>query len=70
MEKSGDTGTNGQDGYTQQKGVDYWTQQDKNEIVSDVETDIQPILEGKVDKSSFVYDSLTQTLTITITTEV
>ena len=29
----GDPGTNGKDGYTPQKGVDYWTDTDKQEIV-------------------------------------
>ena len=34
-------GQNGQDGHTPVKGTDYWTTQDKQEIVTDVETDLQ-----------------------------
>lgn len=44
----GINGINGQDGHTPIKGVDYWTNQDKAEIVqssvTQVETDIQPTL--------------------------
>lgn len=65
-------GEKGVPGYTPQRGVDYWTLQDKSEIVSAttnmVETDINPILNTKVDKSSFVYDNQTETLFITIST--
>lgn len=34
-------GQDGQDGHTPVKYVDYWTTQDKQEIVTDVETDLQ-----------------------------
>ena len=34
--KKGDKGTDGKDGYTPQKGVDYYTDADKAEIVSSV----------------------------------
>lgn len=34
----------GQDGHTPVKGTDYWTTQDKQEIVTDVETDLQPTI--------------------------
>lgn len=42
--EKGDTGTDGQDGHTPVKGTDYWTTQDKQEIVTDVETDLQPTI--------------------------
>lgn len=35
-ELKGDTGPQGLAGYTPQKGVDYWTETDKQEIISDV----------------------------------
>ena len=34
----GDKGDNGADGYTPQKGIDYWTEEDKQEIISEVNT--------------------------------
>ena len=37
-------GQDGQDGRTPVKGTDYWTTQDKQEIVTDVETDLQPTI--------------------------
>ena len=37
-------GQAGQDGHTPVKGTDYWTTQDKQEIVTDVETDLQPTI--------------------------
>ena len=37
----GHDGVDGQDGHTPIKGTDYWTTQDKQEIVTDVETDLQ-----------------------------
>ena len=37
-------GQDGQDGHTPVKGTDYWTTQDKQEIVTDVETDLQPTI--------------------------
>lgn len=37
-------GQDGQDGHTPVKYVDYWTTQDKQEIVTDVETDLQPTI--------------------------
>ena len=37
----GHDGVDGQDGRTPVKGTDYWTNQDKQEIVTDVETDLQ-----------------------------
>lgn len=68
--EKGETGENGEDGYTPIKGVDYWTQQDKNEIVSEATTAtteaLQTSLNAKVNKTSFVYNSETETLTITI----
>ena len=33
---TGANGTNGADGYTPQKGVDYWTDEDKTEIINAV----------------------------------
>lgn len=41
---TGNPGQNGQDGHTPVKGTDYWTTQDKQEIVTDVETDLQPTI--------------------------
>lgn len=38
--KDGKDGKDGQDGYTPQKGTDYWTQQDKEEIIEDVEEEL------------------------------
>lgn len=40
----------GEDGKTPKRGVDYWTNEDKEEIVQDVEEDIESILAEKVDK--------------------
>lgn len=40
----GEDGQDGQDGRTPVKGTDYWTTQDKQEIVTDVETDLQPTI--------------------------
>ena len=48
---NGQDGQDGQDGYTPQKGVDYYTQADKEEIENAVEEDITPILNNKADKS-------------------
>lgn len=42
--ENGTDGADGKDGRTPVKGVDYWNSQDKAEIVSDVETDIQPTI--------------------------
>ena len=39
--QDGQDGVDGQDGHTPVKGTDYWTTQDKQEIVTDVETDLQ-----------------------------
>ncbi|MBO5059987.1 MAG: hypothetical protein J6C82_03645 [Clostridia bacterium] len=48
-------GTTGVDGYTPQKGTDYWTDDDKAEIVDDVkdELDFDAKLEGKQDILTF-----------------
>lgn len=45
----GRDGTNGQDGYTPIKGVDYYTNADKQEMIQEVENDIQEIIDGKQD---------------------
>ena len=42
--RDGKDGKDGVDGYTPVKGVDYWTNADKTEIVFDVETDLQPTI--------------------------
>lgn len=42
--ENGTDGHDGQDGHTPVKGTDYWTTQDKQEIVTDVETDLQPTI--------------------------
>ena len=34
--KDGEPGVDGKDGHTPQKGVDYWTDEDKTEMVNDV----------------------------------
>lgn len=39
--ENGKDGINGQDGYTPVRGVDYWTNADKTEIVNDVLSQIQ-----------------------------
>lgn len=46
----GDKGDAGDAGYSPVKGVDYWTEADKEEIVSEVEADVAKELGGKVDK--------------------
>lgn len=43
--KDGANGTDGEDGYTPIRGTDYWTEEDKSEIVSDVLAAI-PAAEG------------------------
>lgn len=48
----GDKGDKGDAGYSPVKGVDYWTETDKEEIVSEVEADVAKELGGKVDKES------------------
>jgi len=40
----GHDGVDGQDGHTPVKGTDYWNTQDKQEIVTDVETALQPTI--------------------------
>lgn len=42
-------GADGEDGYTPVRGVDYWTDADKTEIVSDTETALAPALAEKQD---------------------
>ena len=42
--ENGTDGHDGVDGHTPVKGTDYWTTQDKQEIVTDVETDLQPTI--------------------------
>ena len=37
----GQEGKQGEPGYTPQKGIDYWTNQDKQEILNEVNNDIQ-----------------------------
>ena len=44
LAEKGQNGENGADGHTPIKGTDYWTTQDKQEIVTDVETDLQPTI--------------------------
>ena len=44
LAEKGTKGQDGQDGHTPVKGTDYWTTQDKQEIVTDVETDLQPTI--------------------------
>ena len=44
----GDKGTDGKDGYTPQKGVDYYTDDDKAEMVSAVIATL-PVYEGEVE---------------------
>lgn len=46
----GTDGTDGQDGYTPIKGVDYWTNADKQEMIQDVEEEIQPQFNSKQNK--------------------
>ncbi len=44
----GDSGENGKDGYTPQKGVDYFTEADKEELVVDVIATL-PVYEGEAE---------------------
>jgi hypothetical protein len=46
--KKGEKGTDGKDGYTPQKGVDYYTDADKAEMVSAVLAAL-PVYEGEVE---------------------
>ena len=63
-----------EDGYTPEFGVDYWTPTQQQEITSivtnnvqnNIQTTLEQINQNKVDKSSFVFDSNTSTLTITM----
>lgn len=43
-------GAPGKDGYTPVKGKDYWTTQDKEEIVQEINQDVNDKLEAKADK--------------------
>ena len=47
--QDGTDGTDGQDGYTPVRGLDYWTAEDKAEIVSDVEGEIVDDTAGEGD---------------------
>ena len=51
VDTKGEKGEDGQDGHTPVKGEDYFTEQDKTEMETDVITDITPILNNKADKS-------------------
>ena len=42
----GEQGATGANGYTPVKGVDYWTNEDKQEIIEDVEEEINPTIEA------------------------
>ena len=52
--KNGKTGSNGKDGYTPQRGVDYWTETDKAEIVATVLESIGCPVFGIVDENNTV----------------
>lgn len=41
----------GDPGYTPQRGIDYWTEEDKEEIISDVDAALEPKLKLKADKT-------------------
>ncbi len=55
--EKGDTGNTGADGYTPQRGVDYWTEEDKAETITTVleeaESSMDTKLESYVNKSDF-----------------
>lgn len=48
----GETGQQGEAGYTPVKGIDYWNNADKQEMVEDTITEITPTLNNKVDKET------------------
>ena len=52
--EKGEAGSNGQDGHTPVKGTDYWTAQDKAEIVDDVleSQELSDALDSKLDSPS------------------
>ena len=62
----GDKGDKGDAGYSPVKGVDYWTEADKEEIVSEVEADIAEELGGKVDKDTTGMRGLSNAKTVTL----
>ena len=55
--EKGDTGNTGADGYTPQRGVDYWTEEDKAEtitaVLEEAESSMDTKLESYVNKSDF-----------------
>lgn len=48
--KQGIQGVAGQDGYTPLRGIDYWTQADKDAIKQEIYAEIDPKLDNKVEK--------------------
>lgn len=46
--EQGPQGETGPQGYTPQRGVDYWTNADREQIKSEVETDIQPTITNEI----------------------
>ena len=57
--KDGTNGTDGQDGYTPVRGVDYWTNADKQEIISDLPVYIIPEDVFELDTSASSSDIIT-----------
>lgn len=55
--ENGKDGANGQDGYTPQKGVDYFTEADKEEFTKEIESNLSPLLDDKLDKQQGVENS-------------
>ena len=59
--KNGTNGKDGADGYTPVRGVDYWTEEDKEEIIAEVQEDLQNTDNWEViEKICFGYELLTE----------
>lgn len=70
--KHGNKGEPGQDGYTPVKGTDYWTEQDKTDIKTEVETNTKTYVDTWAPKSASItltagsWDAATFTQTVTL----
>ena len=68
--EKGDKGDRGDDGYTPVRGTDYWTEEDKSEMLDDVTSTFQPTIDDIQEKAenaetiakgratAYVYDTL------------
>lgn len=65
----GDKGDTGEDGYTPQKGVDYWTTSDKAEMVAETTEAVEPYVDEAVETEATARASADNTLQAAINSE-